>query len=232
MSDSGKFVQIPEEDEFLLVRLESYTIENFPNPERHGCPPREVLAKFVAHPSEVPVADLNDLHILRCAECTSDLRRLRVERQSRATIGDPEGTHSWWWIAAAAALLLCIAIPIHWHRRASYLRSAPPYVADIVLDNQSTERGPAVGLQLPRRMVLLHITLPSGEFAETYRVTLAKNRTMVDPVAQTQASSQVTVSGLRITARLDLSSADSGGYWIGVGSTEKPDTWFTFVELK
>lgn len=234
MSDPGKVVQAPEDDAILLASLENYAIEHFPNPQRRGCPSRAVLAKLVDQPSEVTVSDLNGFHVFRCAECTNDLRQLRLERETcRSTISASQRAYSWWWwIAAAAVLILCIAIPIQWHRRSSDLYSLQPYVADVTLGNQSSERGPAVGLQLPKRIVLLHITLPAGEFAETYRVTLAKDRSTIDPVIQAQAPSQVSVSGLQVTVRLDLSKVQSGGYWIGVGNREKPDTWFTFVEVK
>jgi hypothetical protein len=233
MSDPSKLVQNPEEDTVVLERLERYAIEHFPNPQRRGCPPMAVLANFVDHRSEVSVADLNDLHILQCAECTQDLRQLRLERELRRSKLDKPQTNSWWWrIAAAAVLVLCIAIPVQWHRRSSDLYSPKPYVADLVLEHHSSERGPEATVQLPRRAVLLHITLPPGEFDHAYRLTLARERTVVDPLLQAQAPSKMTVSGLRIAVRLDLSRIDAGGYWIGIRGTEKPDTWFTFVELK
>jgi hypothetical protein len=71
------------DDTHLFERLQVHTLENYPNPERIGCPPHAVLEAFVASPALVSPEQLNGLHILRCAECTRALIELRFLRESQ-----------------------------------------------------------------------------------------------------------------------------------------------------
>ena len=70
-----------QNDTLLLEKLEEYVLSHYPNPERVGCPPLEVLKRFSDTPREVKLSDLKDLHIFKCAECTRALIELRVKRE-------------------------------------------------------------------------------------------------------------------------------------------------------
>jgi hypothetical protein len=75
------FVQDDDNDTALFDRLQELTLRNCPNPKRIGCPAPAVLRAFVDSPASVTTDELNDLHILKCAECTRDLIELRRARE-------------------------------------------------------------------------------------------------------------------------------------------------------
>ena len=64
-------------DTLLFEKLQEHILTHYPNPERKGCPDPAVLKSLIEAPSEVTLADLNDLHILKCAECARLLMQLR-----------------------------------------------------------------------------------------------------------------------------------------------------------
>jgi hypothetical protein len=68
-------------DTLLFEKLQKYILTHYPNPERIGCPDPAVLKKFADTPREVGLADLKDLHIFKCAECTRALMELRQRRE-------------------------------------------------------------------------------------------------------------------------------------------------------
>ena len=73
---------LEDDDTTLFERLQQLVLDHCPNPERVGCPSPSVLRAFVKDPASATPAELNDLHILKCAECTRDLMELRKERGS------------------------------------------------------------------------------------------------------------------------------------------------------
>ena len=60
----------------LIDAFESVVHEDFPNPQRIGCPGRDVLAKFVACSAD-PQFALLLAHIRQCAPCFMELKELR-----------------------------------------------------------------------------------------------------------------------------------------------------------
>ena len=60
----------------LIDALESLVHKDFPNAERVGCPGREVLARFAAHPAHQEVATLL-AHIRQCSPCFDELKEQR-----------------------------------------------------------------------------------------------------------------------------------------------------------
>jgi hypothetical protein len=80
------FLEDDDNDTALFERLQQQVLENCPNPERIGCPSPSILRAFVEDPAFVTPAELNDFHILKCAECARDLMELRKNRESRQTL--------------------------------------------------------------------------------------------------------------------------------------------------
>jgi hypothetical protein len=74
------FLEDDDNDTALFERLQQMVLQNCPNPERLGCPSPSILKAFVDNPASVCPAELNDLHILKCAECTRELVGLRAKR--------------------------------------------------------------------------------------------------------------------------------------------------------
>jgi hypothetical protein len=74
------FLEDDDNDTALFERLQQMVLQNCPNPERIGCPSPSILKAFVDNPTSVSPVELNDLHILKCAECTRELIGLRAKR--------------------------------------------------------------------------------------------------------------------------------------------------------
>jgi hypothetical protein len=75
-----------EDDSLLFEKLQEQVLAHYPNPERKGCPDPAVLRNLIDNPSDVTLAELNDLHIFKCAECTRLLMELREKKkQSEAS---------------------------------------------------------------------------------------------------------------------------------------------------
>ena len=72
-----------EEDSLLFEKLQKHVLTHYPNPERKGCPDPAVLRNLIDNPSDVTLAELNDLHIFKCAECTRLLMELRQKKEQR-----------------------------------------------------------------------------------------------------------------------------------------------------
>src|SRR2546428_12586929 len=94
-SDPPELSWVDEFDEVLRVAN--------PNPDRAGCPPRDVL--IAVSRRERPIGDPAYEHLLKCSPCYSEFRSMRqAGGQHRA--GARART---WWLATAAALLLLAA---------------------------------------------------------------------------------------------------------------------------
>ena len=70
-----------EEDSLLFEKLQEHVLAHYPNPERKGCPDPAVLKSLIDNPGDVTLAELNDLHIFKCAECTRLLMELREKKK-------------------------------------------------------------------------------------------------------------------------------------------------------
>ena len=70
-----------EDDSLLFEKLQEHVLAHYPNPERKGCPDPSVLKNLIENPSDVTLAQLNDLHIFKCAKCTRLLMELREKKK-------------------------------------------------------------------------------------------------------------------------------------------------------
>jgi hypothetical protein len=60
----------------LLVAFDRVVHEDFPNPQRIGCPGREVPPKLAQRPADTQLAHLL-AHVRQCAPCFDELKELR-----------------------------------------------------------------------------------------------------------------------------------------------------------
>jgi hypothetical protein len=72
-----------EDDALLFERMREYVIDHHPNPGRVGCLDQETLKKFVFSPEELDLTDVRYLHVMKCAECTRELGKLRRIRDQQ-----------------------------------------------------------------------------------------------------------------------------------------------------
>lgn len=63
----------------LMDAFEYVVHRDFPNPERVGCPGREVLAQLASLPWDSKLSHLL-AHIRKCAPCFDELKQIRQSR--------------------------------------------------------------------------------------------------------------------------------------------------------
>jgi hypothetical protein len=222
-------VEDDDNDSLLFERLQQNALKNYPNPARIGCPDYATLKAFVEAPRTVDLDALNDIHIMKCAECTRDLielRRLRDERRAKEAAIPSSWLASPVWKSAAIAVSLCAIVIIggSWRNlvsRASQQDEAATAVsvtADLSGDgvSRSTEASkeePAV--TLPRKRVQLHMILPFFSPAGDYRVTITRDKGLDNVQAQGRGSATAQGPKTELTVDLDLRRLSAGKYYIG-----------------
>jgi hypothetical protein len=220
------FLDDDRNDTLLFERLQDYVLEHYPNPERIGCPAPAILRQFVNAPRQVGLAELNDLHILKCAECTRDLMELRRQRedirlpqQSPPIAISPKAQKQRSWLGIAAALLLCALIGRYvWKRYESDNAASHTIAETIDLSNDGVSRGTDTPTSefhtLPHKAVMLHLVLPYYSSAGNYDVSVLTSR---DPsTVKVHGLARALASGPRtdLTVQLDLHRLHSGEYYL------------------
>lgn len=177
------------------------------------------------------VADLNDLHVFQCAECTLDLRHFRVERDARIArqTAQQQSHFAWRWLAIAAAFVIGVTLPASYLIHRHSVRSNSESTASLVLGEEEVERGSEAGIVVPRGKVTLKLELPHAAPSGSYDIVFSRHRSMEDPIFRLQRECQDAGMRPRIAADLDLRSVQEGGYWIGVQSTSNDKAWYTYV---
>lgn len=187
-------------DETLLDTIFN-TVE--PNPDRVGCPPREVLHELAMRTR--PLSDPWWDHVMECSPCRIDVREMgrdrpvRPVRSARRSLG----------VAAAACVVLGIG-PAAWMltrgtgapttitgdlRQSALMRSDRPPLREPAFD-------------LPQRLIRLTLLLPNGSEPGRYELELRGT----DGVARATATGDATLQEFitRLTSTIDLRSAPRG----------------------
>jgi len=209
-----------ENDTLVFERWESHVIENYPNPNRVGCPGSEVLRRFVDTPAQVDLDELNDTHITRCRECTLELRQLRHERDQK--LGATSWRQVWRPLIAAVAACMLIAVGVAlWKSKASHLQPPSDTIArvDVDLSGDGVLRGSQtpisdVKIVLPRRIVNLHLKLPYYSPSGPYRITIQADRNG-HAIRDVEANAQANGAETEVSALLDLRDVPNGSYLLG-----------------
>jgi hypothetical protein len=157
-----------KEEERILEVFSRGLLREFPNPDRQGCPPSEVLKRIASH--EMPLSEAEKWldHLGSCSPCYRDYLDLQAAHRKRLR---------WAWFAVAAGILLSILVvgrilfPRH--------HEVPPSQITAVLDlrdrsvTRGAEQGPAEGpLEVSRHASQWDIQLPLGSADGPYEVRL------------------------------------------------------------
>lgn len=198
---------IPEADE--LFRNAN------PNPERVGCPPREVLEELALHDRAIddPWFD----HLAQCSPCYDEFQALRAEAERRVFARRM-------WIAAATVALIafCGWWLFRWTRTVEPERreardDAPLQVVEATLDlrGYSPLRGEGqvpgqVALRIPRGTKRLRVLLPVGAEPGAYEIELRAG----DGRAPVNATGEASIVDFVTTldADVDLGTLAAGSY--------------------
>lgn len=211
------------EDRGAWDELEKSIRDQFPNPQRQGCPGREVLESIAER--RLPLAKAGKWldHLGRCSPCLRDFEAIRAQRARSRRMA---------WASAVAAcfvLLAALVFKVSYDSRASHRAHLPqpvspvtppigqPQVATLNFEQLSIPRGvePSSSPQhLPRAPMSISIYLPAGSEPGTYDLELLVNPTDRQPLASTQGPAQPVNGVAVLSVKLDLSRFDPGTYVI------------------
>lgn len=198
----------------LKNAVQQAILQNFPNPDRKGCPGDEVVREVAARRDLVEDAVWQ--HITHCSPCYAtfleykdEIRRERRRRGLFILVG------------AVVAACVLIAVGAWW---AGLFPGARAEQTAIVAANRTVDlydwdaqRGG--GLQqgreiaLPRTVVRVRVILPRFSRPGTYQIAVCRDRTIESAVAE--KSGNAIAEGPRevVTVQLDLREAKPGSFW-------------------
>jgi hypothetical protein len=246
VNNHQNFLEDDDNDTALFERLQQQALENCPNPERVGCPPPSVLSAFVDNPASVTPAELNDLHILKCAECTRDLMDLRRKRESGQTLeSNPlPGRLRVVALAAMVVAVLCdilVTTTVQWKgdhlsesRRA--VLKAVTVAKTIDLSRYGAIRGmeqeqPDRAISLPRATIDLDLILPYFSQPGQYRVTVANERGAASPVVSVSGVAETVTTRTELKIMLNLRDLLPGKYYLGTIEQSNGESYFYPINL-
>jgi hypothetical protein len=190
-----------------------------PNPDRIGCPAREVLSLLSRR--ERPIDDPAYEHLASCSPCYQEFRALQLGRGSPRGLSRPSRIR---WVAAIAAVLVFVAVATWLYFRPS--GSVPPrepVVAELRVEldlrrftvpRSPQEQGTRPPLELPRGQLVVTMFLPAGSESGAYDVELldASSRPQASTSGQAEIRSFITT----LDARLDLRATAPGEYQLAL----------------
>lgn len=210
----------PEEERAWLDLLEKAALNDFPNPERIGCPGSEFLRQLAIDRASVSPSDERIGHLSRCSPCFQEFTAFRSEAQETT---DRSQTGKW----AAIVVLVLVAgagafyerVPIGAEATRVYTRVTGAYVrASLDLSKQSTLRGAnapdadaSIAVPtLPRQRLDLTVTLPFA--SEPGEYGLAISRASDPPIVAASGQARIDHGNTILSVRIDLSSLAPGKY--------------------
>jgi hypothetical protein len=212
--------------------------EEFPNPNRTGCPDSEFLQRVAGH--QVPISEIDPWidHLGSCSECFGEFNRLKVassaRRRQRVIL------------YAAAACIVLASAGLLWRQLSSGRDGSTP-VAGVAATNPAVATGDRSGRQdvassaadkkpfdvtlnltqsatrgekstndgqmirVPARLLVCRMTLPLGSSDGLYYVRV--QRAVQSEVLKTaQGHASFDAGDVRLDVDLDLSKMSAGGY--------------------
>jgi hypothetical protein len=227
-----------DEDGRFLELLDRELAEEFPNPNRSGCPDPELLQRLARHQVPIPEIDPWIDHLGSCSECFADFNRLKLARWG--------SRRQRFILYGAAACILLASAGLLWRQLsrgreistpvAGTAATNPPVVSgdrggrqdvastgadrkpfEVMLNlTRSTTRGEkstsgSQMIRVPARLLECRMTLPLGSSDGLYYVQV--QRAVQSEVLKTgQGNATIQDGDVRLDVKLDLSNMPAGGY--------------------
>jgi len=202
----------------LKKHLQDSILNEYPNPERKGCPGDAVLRELAARPlDDSREGDPHWQHVTHCSECYREFLALRAElrRKAKARLAKIG-------LASAAAAILIAGGVLLAIREST--RPRRPQIAKLVFRQRIVDlQGRAMTrseegkeetkpIVLQREPEALTIRLPFGSRAGAYEVQIAKSAD--HPLSSASGEAKVENGTTALTAKMDLSKFAPGNYFI------------------
>src|SRR3984893_620793 len=183
--------------------------QDFPNPQRVGCPDSALLRGIALHKVPLSEADRWLDHFSSCSPCFQEFTRFRKQAVNRR--------RTQIWLAAAAVLLFAVA-GWFWVRTRPQVQTAAVVVLD--LRGRATERGESPPdtsqspLEVARSTKTLNLELPIGSDEGAYDLALL-NSSGVE-LFRTIATARLEDHIVALRADVDLAGIPPGSYFLGL----------------
>jgi hypothetical protein len=205
----------------LKKQLQDSILNDYPNPERRGCPGETVLRELAARPLDDNLdADPHWQHVTHCSECYREYLGYRATGPGRAAKVRVA-------LAAAAVVVVAAGAALYFAGRSGAPAPVPPpsTVARIFkprlvdLEGRAMTRGEdnkqeTKPILLGREPEELTIRLPFGSRAGMYEVQLLKDAD--HPLLSMTGEATIAEGVTALTTRADLSGYAPGKYFIGI----------------
>lgn len=189
----------------ILNALGRGLLNEFPNPERAGCPGRDVLKRIASH--EMPLAEAEKWldHLTSCSPCYRDFSQLQNAQELR---------RKQTWLAIAAAILLCAAVGgwafVRWHNGAQTVQTATLDLRDYSVARGAEPNPNLAPVELNRRASSLTILLPVGSAAGAYEIRIVTRSG--NPVLDANGTAELQNGITRLRVAVGLRSLSPGSY--------------------
>lgn len=194
-----------KDEKRILNALGRGLLHQFPNPERAGCPGREVLRRIASHEMRLTEAEKWLDHLTSCSPCYRDFSQLQNAQEVR---------RKQTWLAIAAAILLCAAVGgwalVRWHNGTQTVQTATLDLRDYSVARGAEPNPGLPPLELNRRASSLTILLPLGSAAGPHEIRIVTRSG--NPVLDANGTAELKngVTRLQVVAR--LRSLSPGSY--------------------
>ena len=221
--------------ERIQRRLQEEILHKYPNPERKGCPGRQVLARLAHDSFNTKLEGHGDWeHVTHCSECYREYLNIRAdaarskERKANAIRWSIAGT------VLLAAVLLFVFVRVRTavdHERPQNAELAYlPRTIDI--QSMSRSAGPSdakSAIDLDRGLIALTVQLPIGSKTGIYEFRLRAGNGSV--MLMRSAAAELHAGTTSFVLKLDLRKASTGQYRMEI--RQSPFNWNYYpVEIR
>jgi len=180
-------------------------LREFPNPERVGCPPSEVLKGMASH--RVPLAEAEKWldHLSSCSPCYRDFSQFQKAYQLRRkrTL-----------LAIAASVLVCASLGgwvlVRWHNGTQTVQTATLDLRDWSVARGAEPNPNLPPIELSRKASSLTILLPVGSTAGSYEIRVVTHSGK--PVMGASGKAELENGITRLGVVVSLRSLNPGSY--------------------
>ena len=184
------------DEQRILNALGRGLLTEFPNPERTGCPGRDVLRRIASHDMPLTEAEKWLDHLTSCSPCYRDFSQLQNARELRRKQA---------WLAIAAAILLCAAVGgwgfVRWHNGTQTVQTATLDLRDYSVARGAEPNPNLPPLALNRSASSLTILLPVGSAAGAYEIRIVTRSGNSVVAANGTAEFENGITRLQVAAR-------------------------------
>jgi hypothetical protein len=197
------------EEKRILNLLGRGLSQEFPNPQRVGCPDSAVLKGIALH--KVPLAEADRWldHFSSCSPCFQEFTQFRKQAVGRR--------RTQVWLAAAAVLVFAVAGWL-WVGTRPSLQTSATVVLDLrersVARGENSAETKHLALEIPRTAKHLVMDLPIGSKEGSYDLALLNEAG--DEVLRATGAATLENQIVILRADIDIGNVSPGVYFLGV----------------